>query len=190
MDNISNISNISYESKYIKYKIKYLNQILQKGGYLLNIDDINIGDILKYEINSDTIDRLKLTSLKNNSNIVVNGKVISKSEDKGSIDNNKIYYDKKSCLVLVDINDNTKITNYFYSDFSNDSKSLKLPFVKLNNKEIILDDNKQKIREQIIKLEEKQIELEKKLNNHYHILSTSGIKEFEELHPYYNKKIN
>jgi len=38
---------------------------------------------------------------------------------------------------------------------------------------------------------EKQIAvIEKRLTNHYHILPTSGMKDFEDSHPYYNRKLN
>lgn len=58
--------------------------------------------------------------------------------------------------------------------------------------QIIHKQNKllEKLQDRIKKLEEKQNMLEHSLNNHYHILPTSGIKHFEELHPYYNKKID
>lgn len=56
-------------------------------------------------------------------------------------------------------------------------------FIK-NNHEIT------KIKEQIIELEKKFNQLENKLDNHYHILPTSGMKQFENSHPYYNKKID
>lgn len=45
-------------------------------------------------------------------------------------------------------------------------------------------------KEQIENLKEKINKIDNKLENHYHILPTSGIKQFEEAHPYFNKKID
>jgi hypothetical protein len=61
-----------------------------------------------------------------------------------------------------------------------------IPLDKKNDQVIPLD-----LKEvRIIKLEAKIAEIEKRLTNHYHILPTSGMKDFEESHPYFNKKIN
>ena len=52
------------------------------------------------------------------------------------------------------------------------------------------DSEIENLQEQIKQLENKQKELESKLENHYHILPTSGMKSFEQAHPYYNKKLD
>lgn len=47
-----------------------------------------------------------------------------------------------------------------------------------------------KLEQQIKELEKKYDQLKNSLDNHYHVLPTSGMKEFEQTHPYYNKKLN
>ncbi len=47
-----------------------------------------------------------------------------------------------------------------------------------------------KILQHIKQLEDRLNQLDNKLENHYHILPTSGMKNFEQSHPYYNRKLD
>lgn len=46
------------------------------------------------------------------------------------------------------------------------------------------------LKKEHLHLQNKISYLEKKFENHYHIMPTSGVKNFEEKHPYFNEKID
>jgi hypothetical protein len=65
-------------------------------------------------------------------------------------------------------------------------------FGKNDFKKVVLDvqrnnQNENPIEKQIKLLQERLDSLEKNFKNHYHDIPTSGVKEFEEQHPYYKR---
>ena len=185
---------MSYLQKYLKYKLKYLKLNLVQmektkiGGLDIIInwpeeyEKIKKDDELEMIIDETT--KENLTNIKNKlSNIdpiYGKGDFVTKGKVRESNNNNTIelYNDDDETLYHAeDFPQGVK--------FKKNGQNIEDPnqFIK-NNHEIT------KIKEQIIELEKKFNQLENKLDNHYHILPTSGMKQFENLHPYYNKKIN
>lgn len=157
---------MSYENKYIKYKLKYL-KLQQKGGSDQIIlwpelyNNIRPNDVLEIVYDKDVESKLKeMGKDENPSQFVNRGKVRYVTRDS------------------IELYNQTNETVYKAKDFIDGIKFRKI------------DENMEKVQEQIKDLEKKQKQLEDKLNNHYHVLPTSGIKYFEDSHPYYNKKID
>ncbi len=199
---------MSYEQKYIKYKLKYFKLLLeskleQKGGVLEFIDwpreaeKIKQGDILQIEKFGDN-ERLN----KWNYPILLTQPIgeVLKSEQLGLQPSTKI-------LILKDLKPRTKGENgkdveplneytFYASEYPRGVLFKKLNFDDKNlnitneNSNINNKNDIENLQEQIKQLENKQKELESKLENHYHILPTSGMKSFEQAHPYYNKKLD
>jgi len=199
---------MSYENKYLKYKLKYLklSLSLQKGGrkeqiyWPMDFKKIDVGNKLQFisfttntyiEDNSNDYKK-KLYTLLSKKPI---GKVTSVS-------------DKEIVIQLDKIIDNItevrfNITDFplgidFEKDIPDTENDQVVGFNPDKNNQVVgfnPDKNNQVIgfnpnEFKIMKLETKIAEIEKRLTNHYHILPTSGMKDFEESHPYYNKKIN
>ncbi len=179
---------MSYEQKYIKYKLKYFKLLLeskseQRGGVLEFIywpreaEKIKIGDKLKIVRFGDSDIKARF-----NYPVLMYNPI-------GEVEAN----DEKR-LMLIELKPTTgyiqtlKEYEFFPNDFPNG-----IIFEKVNlNKNLDMQKNNdiENLQEQIIQLEIKQKELESKLENHYHILPTSGMKNFEQSHPYYNKKLD
>ncbi len=179
---------MSYEQKYIKYKLKYFKLLLeskseQKGGVeeIINwpqdYKKINVGDKLKIVRfgDSDIKARFNYPVLMYNPI----GEVFTNNEER---------------LLLLQLKPTTgyieTLAEYaFYpNNFPNG-----IVFEKVNlNENLDMQKNNEieNLQKQIKQLENKQKELESKLENHYHILPTSGMKSFEQSHPYYNKKLD
>jgi len=169
---------MSYESKYLKYKLKYLKLSLkiQKGGVehisiswpkdyeKIREDDMlmieDFGNLDIYGLNSEEI-----SFLRNQRNIIGNVKMVNKNK-----------------LELINLTSSgAKLGKIVFTGEENNDNNIYFRKIMTENNEI---------ENQIKELEKKYNELENKLENHYHILPTSGIKIFEKMHPYYNKKID
>ncbi len=210
---------MSYELKYVKYKLKYLKLLLnskfeQKGGVLEIIEwpkdfnKIKKGDIL--EINDygtyNNLNKMnypilmthpvgEVFDVNKESILLLYLKPTTKGEDGQEVEPlaehrfYASYYPKgiffKKINVEKEKNDPTEGPKV--------NPNLNPTVGPSVNPNILTNSNDkdiERIKEQIRELEVKQKQLENKLNNHYHIMPTSGMKEFEEAHPYYNRKID
>lgn len=205
---------MSYERKYLKYKVKYLKlHLLEKqqnliGGSFdevilpMDNDKIKIGDVLEINQNKESENCINLSNDENNKifsrNVFVKkGRVIEISSNelingyKSNINNSQddIVYDKNAGITLED--DNKNKTTYYYNNFThNGLKEAQIPFFKINDENNKFEKEFLVIKEQIGILEKKINNIEYKLDNHYHNMPTSGMKQFEKSHPYYGKKID
>ena len=180
---------MSYEQKYIKYKLKYFKLLLeskseQKGGVLEFIywpreaEKIKIGDKLKIVRFGDSDIKARW-----NYPVLMHNPI-------GIVESNN---EKRLMLIELKATTTPYIEilpkyEFFLNDFPNG-----IIFEKVNlNENLDMQKNSEieNLQEQIKQLENKQKELESKLENHYHILPTSGMKSFEQAHPYYNKKLD
>lgn len=193
---------MSYEQKYIKYKLKYFKLLLeskseQKGGIIEIIAwpyqayKIKPGDILQidyfgtYENLNDWNYPILLTH--------PIGKVFESDEK------NLVLKDLKASTKGENGKDVEPLEEYTFNAYEypkgiffrkinlSDNKNLN---ITNENSNITNKNDIENLQEQIKQLENKQKELESKLENHYHILPTSGMKSFEQSHPYYNKKLD
>lgn len=199
---------MSYESKYIKYKLKYLKLCLQMGGVeeIINWPEdykkINQGDFLVV-VKDDNFNK-SFQDMKNKriyqSQVIDDNKYITKGKARQiTKDHIELYGDGAETIFYFNEfpsgirferkneNQNEKQEEKSEGNENKEEKQQEVSNQKLNTEE---SSNLEKIQKQIKELEKRQNELERKLDNHYHVLPTSGMKQFEELHPYYNKKID
>lgn len=218
---------MSYEQKYIKYKIKYLKlNLLQKtklyGGsnniisWPSEYKKINQGDYVEIVIDEKSKPDLENKSSSSKSNLTTKGKVRRISDENIELYDNKseTLYNKNEFknginLKKIDIISLDEQINLLEKKSSRELGSNKEHFETLKKRLNELNSNKEQIyalekrlnelssdkglnsnKEQIENLKEKINKIDNKLENHYHILPTSGIKQFEEAHPYFNKKID
>ncbi len=210
---------MNWEKKYLKYKIKYLKLSLnlknQKGSGDVPTNNqilewprdyklIDAGANFYQVENFIPTDKFAKNDLKNVSTL--------DAHPKGQIefvDENKLYlvnikvdnipwpgWDRNNLLHEYDF---TK--EYFSKLFlkkiistdNNDKYNLPLEQKELINSNKMDNENinsNDKILQHIKQLEDRLNQLDNKLENHYHILPTSGMKNFEQSHPYYNRKLD
>lgn len=166
---------MSYEKKYIKYKLKYLKLNLiqmqknQLGGTLINWPEqnnlIKPGDILEIIEDNATKEIIKKIEEDLTKRYGTDKKPIFKTTTTGTVRNNN----NESIELYTDNSE----TVFQSKEFPNGIKFKKIDILQNN-----LDINK--IREQIIELEKKFKQLENNLDNHYHEVPTTGIRYFNE----------
>jgi hypothetical protein len=185
---------MNYKSKYFKYKNKYLKlrQLIQKGGgysWPTDYNKLNIGDKIKIidtKLSSDETQKESILKLIRNKYIATVTKtnseqLILKLENQ-DIDKEEFTFYKEKGGFTFDIIQ----TNGDESKIKEETKNNKIESkIKEETK-----NNKIEIVEEIEKINNRINGLENKLDNHYHVLPTSGIKQFEQSHPYYGKKLD
>jgi len=204
----SKVIYMSYENKYLKYKLKYLklSLSLQKGGrkeqinWPMDFKRIDVDNKLEF------ISFTTTTSIEDNASDYK--KKLNTLLSKNPIGKVTSVSDKEIVIKLDKITDNLTEVRFNITDFPlgikfkkdipdtennkvvrfNPDKNDQVIGFNPNKNDQVIGFNPNEFR--IMKLETKIAEIEKRLTNHYHILPTSGMKDFEESHPYYNKKIN
>ncbi len=179
---------MSYEQKYIKYKLKYFKLLLQskseqKGGVLEIINwpqdykKINVGDKLKIVSFGDSD-----ISARWNYPVLMSNPI------------GEVQLNNENRLILLKLKPTTgNLETLAEYGFSPNDFPRGIVFEKVNsNENLDMQKNNEieRLKEQIRELQYKQKQLESKLENHYHVLPTSGMKSFEQVHPYYNKKLD
>lgn len=202
---------IYYKKKYLTYKIKYLKQKLntQSGG---SEEDISL--VLPKDI-SKIIPKKFNVSEKSNP-FIINRFVVNNNKELETILNEKlknktahIWFETKTDIYLT-LNDE-ELRKISYTDDKNESINIEVYnlfrenkidklYITINkkyiNEEYDLDDNtnllekedpNKKIQLQINLLKEELDKLKNEFSNHYHDIPTTGMRQFEQSHPFYKK---
>lgn len=204
---------MSYESKYIKYKLKYLKLCLQMGGveeiinwpedykkinqndFLVVVEDDNFNK--SFQDMKNKRKELNQAQVNDDNRYITKGKARQITKNQIELYNNDaetIFYFNEfpSGIRFERKNENQNEKQEEKSEGNNANQNKEEKQQELSNQKPNTEEssNLEKIQKQIKELEKRQNELERKLDNHYHVLPTSGMKQFEELHPYYNEKID
>jgi len=200
---------MQYESKYLKYKLKYLKLYLslQKGGFKEEIKwpqdlgKIKEGDKLKiiniyqyhYKVRDGDYNTRLQSLLKTKPTCIVYSVTPQEIllgfniDTEYRISEAKFTLDEfpQGLLFEKDIPDTENLANEQVVP-NNPNKNQAIPYDQKNDQVIPYNP----IEYRINNLEKQIAVIEKRLTNHYHILPTSGMKDFEDSHPYYNRKLN
>jgi len=199
--------NFNKSTKYVlKYRNDNSNLIRYKGGksanphWPHNYDGLEAGDKLTLKIN-DVVDQHTYNTPENLKSFGLNDKEIeiikNTSEYKViSVTEQKLVIQNENHPEITFTKTQNKDLNLrFHKEIpENETQNNNSPVIVNSNNG---NNNSNSIVEQINELKNKQLEiqtkilsLEKKFENHYHIMPTSGAKEFEIKHPYYYSKVD